>query len=81
MNWINLAQDRDQWRTLVNTLMDLRGPIKCRKIYCRHRLLLAAETRSVHAVMKRCVNASIHGDKLLSVMTPCSLVGEYQHFE
>jgi hypothetical protein len=24
MNWINLAQDRDQWRVLVNTVMNLR---------------------------------------------------------
>jgi hypothetical protein len=24
VNWIHLAQDRDQWRTLVNTVMNLR---------------------------------------------------------
>jgi transposase len=23
-DWIDLAQDRDQWRTLVNTVMNLR---------------------------------------------------------
>jgi hypothetical protein len=26
MNWIDLAQDRDQWRTLVNTVMNLPVP-------------------------------------------------------
>jgi hypothetical protein len=26
MDWIDLAQDRDQWRALMNTIMNLRGP-------------------------------------------------------
>jgi hypothetical protein len=26
MNWIDLAQDRDQWRALVTTVMNLRVP-------------------------------------------------------
>jgi hypothetical protein len=24
MDWINLAQDRNQWRAFVNTIMDIR---------------------------------------------------------
>jgi hypothetical protein len=26
MDWIDLAQDKDQWRTLVSTVMNLRVP-------------------------------------------------------
>jgi hypothetical protein len=27
MNWIHLAQDRDQWKALVNTARNVRVPI------------------------------------------------------
>jgi hypothetical protein len=29
MDWIDLAQNRDQRRALVNTVMNLSGSIKC----------------------------------------------------
>ena len=31
LDWIELAQDRDRWLTLVNVVMNLRVPLKCVK--------------------------------------------------
>jgi hypothetical protein len=30
--WIDLAEDRDQWMALVNTVMNFSGSIKCWEI-------------------------------------------------
>jgi hypothetical protein len=32
MDWVDVAQDRGQWRALVNTVMKLGGSIKCREV-------------------------------------------------
>jgi hypothetical protein len=32
MDWIQLAQDRDQWQALVNTVMNLQISTKCWEI-------------------------------------------------
>jgi hypothetical protein len=35
MDWIDLAQDTDQWRALMNTVMNLRVPQNAGNFYSR----------------------------------------------
>jgi hypothetical protein len=28
LDWFDMAQDRDQWRALVSTILNLRAPLK-----------------------------------------------------
>jgi hypothetical protein len=33
MDWIHLAEDKDQWEVLLKTVMNLPGSIKCWEIF------------------------------------------------
>jgi len=33
VDWMDLAQDRNEWRTLVNTVMNIKGPQKAANFF------------------------------------------------
>jgi hypothetical protein len=43
VDWIYLAQDRDRWRALVNTIMNLRDPQNAGEFLDQLSVLLASQ--------------------------------------
>jgi hypothetical protein len=55
MDWIDLAQDRDQWKVLVNTVMNLRAPLNIGKFL--RSWATGGFWRRAHLHGGRCINS------------------------
>jgi len=54
MEWIDLAQDRDRWRAVVNAAMNFGGPTKCGEFFDWVKNLLASqEITLLHGISMR----------------------------
>jgi hypothetical protein len=50
MDWTNLAQDRNRWRTLVKMVMDLRVPLNAGNFLTTLGYISFSERTPLHAV-------------------------------
>jgi hypothetical protein len=77
MNWIDLAQDKDQWRALVITVMNLRVPYSVEKFLSGCAAGGFSKMTQVHEVSSFIYRYFIFFTQLISSLSSWSFTNLY----